>query len=101
VKQASLLNILLFLLNFAVYLILININTKFLFALPIQHNPYPSVAITKILVKDINDHFNSLGLEYKIDNILADGGSKFGKMIKEDSKNDTITLAGFTYKKNC
>ena len=85
---------------FKYYLFLININTKFLFAQPIQNNTYPSVAITRILVKDVNDHLNSLGLEYKIDNIRADGDSKFGKMIKEDSKNDTVTLGDFIYKKN-
>ena len=85
---------------FKYYLFLININTKFLFVQPIQNNTYPSVAITRILVKDVNDHLNSLGLEYKIDNIRADGDSKFGKMIKEDSKNDTVTLGDFIYKKN-
>jgi hypothetical protein len=33
------------------YLFLININTKFLFAMPIENNTTPSIEITKILIK--------------------------------------------------
>jgi hypothetical protein len=44
------------------------------------------------LVKDVNDHLNSLGSEYKIDNILADKDSKFGKMIQKDFKKDITIL---------
>jgi hypothetical protein len=38
------------------YLILININSKFLFALPIRNNTTPSIEIIKILIKDVNDY---------------------------------------------
>ena len=85
---------------FKFYLILININTKFLFALPIRDNTYPTVEITKILIKDVNDHLNSLSPEYKINNIRADGDSKFGKMMQENSRSETVRLGDFTYKKN-
>jgi hypothetical protein len=70
------------------YLIPININTKFLFGLPIKKNTTQSVEITKILIKDVNDHLVSLRSDLKINNIRADGDSKFEKMI-EDSSNKT------------
>jgi hypothetical protein len=60
------------------YLILININSKFLFSLPIRNNTTPSIEITKILIKDVNNYLGSLGDNLKINNIRADGDSKFG-----------------------
>jgi hypothetical protein len=42
------------------YLILININSKFLFGLPIKNNTTPSIEITKMLIKDVNDYLGSL-----------------------------------------
>ena len=85
---------------FKFYLILININTKFLFALPLENNTYPTIEITKILVKDVNDHLKTLGSDFKIDNIRADGDLKFGKMIDNDFKKDAVNLGNFTYKQN-
>jgi hypothetical protein len=41
-------------------ILLININSKFLFALPIKNNTTPSIEITKILIKDVNDYLGSL-----------------------------------------
>ena len=82
------------------YLILININTKFLFALPIKKNTTPSVEITKILIKDVNDHLESLRPDLKINNIRADGDSKFGKMIEDSSRITMVKLGDFMYKRN-
>jgi hypothetical protein len=72
------------------YLILININTKFLFIIPIQNNTTPNVEITRIITKDINDHLTSLGPNLKISNIRADGDSKFGKMIEANDRPETV-----------
>jgi hypothetical protein len=68
------------------YLILININSKFLFVLPIRNNKTPSIEITKILIKNINDCVGSLGNNLKINNLRADGDSKFGKMIEDNDR---------------
>jgi hypothetical protein len=51
------------------YLVLININTKFLFMAPIKNNTTTNVEITRIIIKDINDHLASLGPNLKINNI--------------------------------
>jgi hypothetical protein len=51
------------------YLILININTKFLFMAPIPNDTTPNVEITRIIIKDINNHLTSLGLNLKINNL--------------------------------
>jgi hypothetical protein len=80
---------------FKYYLILININTKFLFA-----NTTPNVDLTKIIIKSINDHLISLSPNLKINNIRADGDSKFGKMIENNDIPDTIKLGVMTYKRN-
>jgi hypothetical protein len=61
------------------YFTLISINSKFLFAVPVQNNTTPSVEITRIIIKDINDHLGKLGHNLKINNIRADGDSKFSK----------------------
>ena len=92
------------------YLFMININTRFLFVSPVNENVTPSIEITRILVEDINDHLKSLGENFKINNIRADGDSKFGKMIgdtdwdklylKDNSKNPTIRLGDFDYQRN-
>jgi hypothetical protein len=82
------------------YLILININTKFLFAVPVRNNTTPNVDLTKIIIKSINDHLKSLSPNLKINNIQADGDSKFGKMIEDNDNPDSITLGVMTYKKN-
>jgi hypothetical protein len=65
------------------YLFIININTKILFASSVKNCTTPSIEITRILVKDINEHLESLGCNFKTNNIRADGDSKFGKMIEE------------------
>jgi hypothetical protein len=72
------------------YLILININTKFLFVLPIKNNTTPSIEITKILIKDVNDYLGLLRVDLKINNIRVDGDSKFGKMIEDSSRPEMI-----------
>jgi hypothetical protein len=82
------------------YLILINIHSKFLFALPIKNNITPSIEITKILIKDVNNYLGSLGDNLKINNIRADSDSKFEKIIKNNNKPKTIKLNVITYKKN-
>jgi hypothetical protein len=51
------------------YLILININSKFFFALQIKNNTTPLIEITKILIKDVNDHLGEFSLNLKINNI--------------------------------
>jgi hypothetical protein len=81
------------------YLILININTKFLFITPIQ-NTTPNVEITRIIIKDINDHLNRLSPNLKINNIRADGDSKFGKMIEDNDRPETVKLGKMIYKRN-
>jgi hypothetical protein len=82
------------------YLLLIKINTKFLFAVPIQNNSTPSIEITRIIIKDISDNLGSLRLNLKINNIRADGDSKFGKMIENNDRAETIKLGIVTYKRN-
>jgi hypothetical protein len=82
------------------YLILININTKFLFAVPIKNNTTPSIEISKIIMKDINDHLISIRPSLKINNIRADGDNKFGKMIEDNKKPKTIKLGKMYYKIN-
>jgi hypothetical protein len=82
------------------YLILININSKFLFVLPIRNNTTPSIKITKILIKDVNDYLGSLGDNLKINNIRADGDSKFRKMIEDNDRVETIKLGKIIYKRN-
>jgi hypothetical protein len=66
------------------YLILININTKFLFAVPIKNNTTPSIEISRIIIKNINDHLKPISPTLKINNIRVDGDSKFGKMIEDN-----------------
>jgi hypothetical protein len=82
------------------YLILININSKFLFALPVKNNKIPSIEITKILVKNVNDYLGSLGDNFKINNLRADGDSKFGKMIEDNDRPQTVRLGVMFYKRN-
>jgi hypothetical protein len=82
------------------YLILININAKFLFALQIKNNTSPSIEITKILIKDVNDYLGSLSSNLKINNIRADGESKFGKMVEDNDRVETIKLGKIIYKRN-
>jgi hypothetical protein len=82
------------------YLILININSKFLFVLPIRNNTTPSIEITKILIKDVNDYLGSLSANLKINNIRTDGDSKFGKMIEDNDRVETIKLGKIIYKRN-
>jgi hypothetical protein len=53
------------------YLILKNINTKFLFPVPIQNNTTPSIEITRIIIKDINNYLASLNPNLKINDILV------------------------------
>jgi hypothetical protein len=74
------------------YLILINVNSKFFFAVPIQNNTTPSVEIEIIIIKDIKDYLASLGPNLKINNIYANCNSKFGKIIKDNDKPETIKL---------
>jgi hypothetical protein len=74
------------------YLFLTNINSKFLFALPIKNNTTPSIEITKILIKNVNDFLGSLGDNLKINNIRAYGDSKFGKMIEDNDRIETVKL---------
>jgi hypothetical protein len=47
------------------YLILININSKFLFALSIRNNTTPSIEITKTLIKDTNNYLGELSPNLK------------------------------------
>jgi hypothetical protein len=82
------------------YLILININTKFLFAAPIQNNTTPNIKITQIIIKSINDHLATLGPNLKINNIRADGDRKFGKMIEDNDRPETIEFGKMIYKRN-
>jgi hypothetical protein len=82
------------------YLILININTKFLFPTPIQNNTTPNVDLTKIIIKSINDHLSSLSPNLKINNIHTDCDSKFGKMIEDNDTPDTTKSSVMTYKRN-
>jgi hypothetical protein len=79
---------------------MININTKVLFVSEVRNSITPSIEITRILVKDINGHLKSLGANFKINNIRADGDSKFGKMIKKNFGCPTIRLGDFAYKRN-
>jgi hypothetical protein len=78
------------------YLILININTKFLFAAPIQNNTTPNVEKTQIIIKELNDHLASLESNLKINNIREEGDSKFGKMIEDNDRPETIRLGKMT-----
>jgi hypothetical protein len=82
------------------YLILININTKFLFPVPIQNNTTPNIEITRIIIKDINDHLGKLGSNLKANNICAYGDRKFGKMIEENDRIETIKLGEMMYKRS-
>jgi hypothetical protein len=82
------------------YLILININTKILFALPIKSNTTSSVEITKILIKDLNDRLELLSPDLKINNIRADGDSKLGKILEDSSRTTMTKLGEFMYKRN-
>jgi hypothetical protein len=68
--------------------------------MPIQNNTTPNVEITRIIIKDINDHLASLGPNLKINNIRADGDIKFGKMIEDNDRPETIKLGKMIYKKN-
>jgi hypothetical protein len=89
---------------------MININTKFLFVSEVENNITLSIEITRILAKDINAHLKLLGDNFKINNIRAEGDSKFGKMIgdadlnklylQDNSKNPTIRLGNFDYRRN-
>jgi hypothetical protein len=85
---------------FKYYLILININTKFLFAVPIKDNTTPNVEVTRIIIKSINDHLKNLSPNLKINNIRADGDSKFGKMIEDNDRPETVKLGKMIYKRN-
>jgi hypothetical protein len=82
------------------YLILFNINTKFLFAVQIRNNTTPNVEVTKNIIKSINDHLKTLSPDLKINNIRADGDSKFGRMIEDNDIPDKIKLGVMTYKRN-
>jgi hypothetical protein len=82
------------------YLILININTKFLFMAPIQNDNTQNVEITRIIIKNINNHLASLDPNLKINNIRADGDNKFDKMIEDNDRPETIRLGKMIYKRN-
>jgi hypothetical protein len=82
------------------YLVLININTKFLFMAPIKNDIIPNVEITRIIIKDINDHLTSLNPNLKINNICSDDDSKFGKMIEDNDRPETVKLGKIIYKRN-
>jgi hypothetical protein len=86
--------------NYKYYIILININTKFLFSVPVKNKTTPNVDLTKIIIKSINDHLISLSPNLKINNIHTDGDSKFGRMIEDNDNPDSITLGVMTYKRN-
>jgi hypothetical protein len=68
--------------------------------MPIENNTTPNVEITRILIKNINDHLATLNPNLKINNIQADGDSKFGKMIEDTDRVKTIRLGKMTYKRN-
>jgi hypothetical protein len=68
--------------------------------MPIQNNTTLNVEITWIIIKDINDHLASLGPNLKINNIWVDGDSKFGKMIEDNDRLETIKLGKMIYKRN-
>jgi hypothetical protein len=68
--------------------------------MPIENNTTPNIEITKILIKNINDHVETLNPNLKINNIQADGDSKFGKMIEDNEIPDKIRLGKMTYKRN-
>jgi hypothetical protein len=57
---------------------------------PIKNNTTSNVEITRIIIKDINDHLTSLNPNLKINNIRADGDSKFGKMIEANDRPETV-----------
>jgi hypothetical protein len=63
----------------------------------IKNNTIPSVEITKILIKDVNNQLTSLSINLKINNIHADHDSKFGKMIKHNDRPETIKLGKIIY----
>jgi hypothetical protein len=57
---------------------------------PIQNDNTPNVEITRIIIKDINDHLASLNPNQKINNIRVDGDSKFGKIIEDNDRPETV-----------
>jgi hypothetical protein len=67
---------------------------------PIQNNTTPNVEITGIIIKDINDNLTSLNPNLKINNIRADSDSKFGKMIEDNDRPETVKLSKMIYKRN-
>jgi hypothetical protein len=82
------------------YLILININTQFLFAVPIKNNITPSIEISRIIIENINDHLKLISPTLKINNIRADGDSKFGKIIEDKDGPKAVKLGRMIYKRN-
>jgi hypothetical protein len=48
----------------------------------------------------VNDHLATLGDNLKINNIRVDGDSKFGKMIEDNDRPETVRLGVMTYKRN-
>jgi hypothetical protein len=77
-----------------------NYVVSILFAVPIKNNTTPSIQITKIIVENINSHLKSIKDSLKINNIRADGDSKFGKMIEDNGGPKTIKLGKMYYKTN-
>jgi hypothetical protein len=68
--------------------------------MPIENNTTPNVEITGVLIKNINNHLANLNPNLKINNIRADGDSKFGRMIEDNDRPEIIRLGKMIYKRN-
>jgi hypothetical protein len=61
------------------YLAVININTKYLFMEPLAENTSPTLEITTVIVRGINEGLKDKGM--KIEHLRGDGDTAFGKMV--------------------
>jgi hypothetical protein len=69
--------------RFRHYLAVININTKYLFMIPLKLNANETLQDTYAIIKQINDSLIALNKDMKIDNIRGDGDRKFGTIVDD------------------
>jgi hypothetical protein len=80
--------------RFRHYLGVININTKYLFMIPLELNTNETLLITYEIIKQINEDLRALNKNMEINNIRGDGDKKFGSIV------DSSNLDGIDLPKN-
>jgi hypothetical protein len=69
--------------QFRHYLAVININTKYLFMIPLRLNTNPTLQDTYAIIEQINTDLIALNRDMRIDNLRGDGDRKFGSIVDD------------------